>query len=145
MAFPFILAGFFLSAQAAPTPSPIELAGRAVSSPQVASVQVIANVTDPAVTRDSCASVRVGDRALWTCRDTEVFVNGQVELPLTVNTASWTDFNSDGTPKIGTGPVGADSSGSNDVLLMYGGHPNSTPAFYPVCTISEWSSIVSGC
>jgi hypothetical protein len=51
---------------------------------------------------------------------------------LIANTASWTDFNEDGTPKIQTGPVGADSNGHNPILLMYGGHPKTYPAFYPI-------------
>lgn len=106
----------------------------AAVSPQVASVKLVANVTDPKVTRDSCGSVKIGNRAFWTCRDTETWnqTTQQGELPLVTNTASWTDFNEDGTPKIQTGPVGADSNGSNPILLMYGGHPRTTPAFFPV-------------
>ena len=107
---------------------------RAAVSPQVASVKLIANVTDPKVTRDSCGSVRIGDRALWTCRDTETWnkASGEGELPLIANTASWTDFDQDGTPKIQTGPIGADSDGNNQILLMYGGHPKTYPTFYPI-------------
>lgn len=116
------------------TPSNVNLAPRAAVSPQVASAKKIANVTDPKVTRDSCGSVKIGDRALWACRDTETFnkTTQQGELPLVANTASWTDFNDDGTPKIQKGPVGADSDGKNPILLMYGGHPKTTPAFYPI-------------
>ena len=29
------------------------------------------NVADPHLNRDSCGSVRIGDRALWACRDTQ--------------------------------------------------------------------------
>jgi hypothetical protein len=117
-----------------PEPSNIAAAVRAAVSPQVAKVQLIANVTDPQVTRDSCGSVKIGDRALWACRDTETWNNtsGQGELPLIANTASWTDFNQDGAPKIQTGPIGADSYGSNPILLMYGGHPKTYPTFYPI-------------
>jgi hypothetical protein len=116
------------------SPSKVAPATRAAVSPQVASVKLIANVTDPRVTRDSCGSVRIGDRAFWTCRDTETWnqTSRQGDLPLIANTASWTDFNEDGTPKIQTGPVGADSNGHNPILLMYGGHPKTYPAFYPI-------------
>ena len=116
------------------SPSKVAPATRAAVSPQVASVKLIANVTDPRVTRDSCGSVRIGDRAFWTCRDTETWnrTSRQGDLPLIANTASWTDFNADGTPKIQTGPVGADSNGHNPILLMYGGHPKTYPAFYPI-------------
>ena len=110
--------------------------GATAVNPQVSGTpQLLANVTDPSVSRDSCGSVKIGNRALWTCRDTEPYnvTSGQSQLPLVPNTASWTDFNSDGTPKIQSGAAkGAGSSGSNDVLLMYGGSPTSYPAFYPV-------------
>lgn len=120
-------------ASAFPNPSPVKHIRQASASPQVANTELIANVTDPSVTRDSCGSVKIGDRALWACRDTEPWNGTSGVLPLIVNTASWTDFNADGTPKIITnGPVGADSDGSNPILLMYGGHPDSLPAFYPV-------------
>ena len=106
----------------------------AAVSPKVASVKIIANVTDPKVTRDSCGTVKIVHRALWTCRDTETWnkTSQQGDLPLITNTASWTDFNGDGTPKIQTGLVGADSDGSNPILSMYGGHPKTYPAFFPV-------------
>ena len=129
-----IAATLSLIALANSSPSPVIAGRRPAVSPQVKSVKLVANVTDPAVTRDSCASVRIGNRALWTCRDTEGwnYTSGQGELPVISNTASWTDFAADGTPKIQTGPVGADSDGSNLILLMYGGHPASLPAFYPI-------------
>ncbi|KAF1734541.1 hypothetical protein CRV24_006082 [Beauveria bassiana] len=38
--------------------------------PTVKSVYEFGNVADPALNRDSCGSVRVDDRMLWTCRDT---------------------------------------------------------------------------
>lgn len=38
--------------------------------PTVESVYECGNVADPALNRDSCGSVRVDDRMLWTCRDT---------------------------------------------------------------------------
>ena len=128
-----IFASLGLQTLAAPRASPVELAKRAAVSPQVASAQLLANVTDPAITRDSCGSCKIGDRALWTCRDTETWNGTEGVLPLITNTASWTDFNSDGTPAIITnGPVGADSTGSNPILLMYGGDPTTLPAFFPV-------------
>lgn len=98
--------------------------------------QLIANVTDPTTSRDSCGSVRLGDRALWVCRDSQGFdstVGRTVKIPLIPNTASWTSFDKDGTPAIVHGaPVGAGSNGSNPVLLMYSsGDVISYPAFFP--------------
>ncbi|KAH8645391.1 hypothetical protein BX600DRAFT_556212, partial [Xylariales sp. PMI_506] len=96
--------------------------------PAVQSVTVLANVTYPPVTRDSCGSVKIGDRLLWTCRDTEPYnaATDQASLPLITNTAAWTNLTADGGPAIQTGgAVGAGSTGTNDILLMYGGAPTS--------------------
>lgn len=108
------------SVAAAPAPEAID--------PIVEKAELLANVTHPQMSRDGCAAFRLKDRALWTCGDTMVFDlnTWKLRLPLVVNTASWTDFNKDGTPKIITNvPKGAGSTGDNRVLLMYG-RPNAT-------------------
>lgn len=103
----------------------------------VKSAKVIANITDPRVTRDGLVSTKIaGTRTLWTAGDTMLFdlekrtgVN-----PMVVNTASWSDTNADGSPKIITnGPVGCGSNGSNPILLLYGSPwvKDRTP-FYPL-------------
>lgn len=75
--------------------------------------------------------MRIGDRALWTCRDTEGWSDGAATSPFFSNTASWTDFNKDGTPAIITdGPVGVGSDGMNPILQMYGGDWESASTPY---------------
>lgn len=62
--------------------------------PTVKSVYEFGNVADPALNRDSCGSVRVDDRMLWTCRDTQGFgSNGKPTLPVWLSSAAWTNFN----------------------------------------------------
>ena len=123
-----------LAGQALGAPSRIEMAPRAAVSPMMASANVVANVTDISVSRDSCGSALFGSRVLWTCRDTEPYdaSTGQSSLPLITNSASWTDQGSSG-PSLTTGTtVGAGSTGSNTILNMYGGNPTTLPAFFPV-------------
>lgn len=127
-----VVAGLLAPALCSPTP--VKAARQAAVSPQIASATLLANVTDPSVSRDSCGSSRIGNRLLWTCRDTETYdvSTGQATDPLNVNTASWTNFNSDAGPDINAGgPVGAGSSGANEILQMYGGSPQSSQ-FYPI-------------
>lgn len=110
----------------------------ATVTPRVVNVTYVANVTDPALTRDSCGSARIGNRVLWTCRDTQIFSNGNKfdmkiqSLPITPNSASWTDLKSEGAPMIATGEPGAGSSGMNPILTMYGGNASSYPSYFPV-------------
>lgn len=62
--------------------------------PTVKSVYEFGNVADPALNRDSCGSVRVDDRILWTCRDTQGFGgDGKPSLPIWSSSASWSNFN----------------------------------------------------
>ncbi|OAA54681.1 hypothetical protein ISF_08282 [Cordyceps fumosorosea ARSEF 2679] len=62
--------------------------------PTVKSVYEFGNVADPALNRDSCGSVRVDDRMLWTCRDTQGFGgDGKPSLPIWSSSAAWTNFN----------------------------------------------------
>ena len=127
-----ILTTAAISAAAAVAPSSTASSYGPTVSPQVLNVTLVANVTDPSVSRDSCAAVKFTHRALWVCRDTEAFKNGMHQLPLITNSASWTNF-SNGQPRITqNGAVGAASNGSNPILEMYGGNPISLPAFYPV-------------
>ncbi|GAB7348938.1 hypothetical protein MBLNU459_g7624t1 [Dothideomycetes sp. NU459] len=55
--------------------------------------QVVGLVTDPSLNRDSCASVVIDGRALWTCRDTQPISNGRPVFPIWSSSASWTTFN----------------------------------------------------
>ncbi|KAL7793232.1 hypothetical protein V8C37DRAFT_378868 [Trichoderma ceciliae] len=101
--------------------------------PQAKSATVLANVTDPDVSRDSCGSVKMGPRALWTCRDTSIRIPGTDHYGFVfTNTVGWTDYRGDGAPAIQAGgPVGAGSGGTNNILLMKGPRP-SLPTFYPL-------------
>lgn len=114
--------------------------------PEVLKAELIANVTDPRLSRDSCTSTRIRSRTLWTCRDTMAYDPEKDDevLPLVVNTAAWTDFNRDGTPRIvRNGPVGSGSNGSNPILQMYGKPELASKApFYPIkqadaCTLTS--------
>lgn len=98
---------------------------RASVTPKVSGIpQVVGLVSDPKYNRDSCTSVRIHSRELWTCRDTQTFLaDGQPEDGIFASsTASWTDFNPDGTPKLET-----TSFSEQDILLMYG---NNTGAYF---------------
>ena len=134
-------------------PSPAHVVKRDVVRPEVLKAELIANVTDPNVSRDSCVSTKIKTRTLWTCRDTTLYdaKADAPKLPIVVNTAAWTDFNKDGTPKIITdGPVGSSSNGSNPILQMYGKPdvPSKIP-FYPLtqpdaCTITAGGKCEDG-
>ncbi|KAI1435573.1 hypothetical protein GGR50DRAFT_702881 [Xylaria sp. CBS 124048] len=93
-------------------------------TPTVRNANVVGMVAEPALNRDSCGSSRVGDRALWTCRDSQPYgSNGAPILPLWSSSASWSNLNSDGGPclrQYGGGgsqrpyfPYGADECGDN--------------------------------
>jgi hypothetical protein len=101
--------------------------------PQAKSATLVANVTDPSVSRDSCGSVNMGGRTFWTCRDTAINLPGTDQYGwVFTNTVGWTDHHSDGSPAIQTGgPVGAGSNGTNNILLMKGPQP-TLPTFYPL-------------
>ena len=110
-----------LVAQVLAAPVPAQPERRAVQ-PKVKSTTYVGNVTDPSVSRDSCGSVRIGDRVLWTCRDTTRYDVEQQKctLPMISNTASWTNLAPGGGPDLKNGPVGAASSGTSPILQMYG-------------------------
>lgn len=91
--------------------------------------QVLGNVSDPSIDRDSCGSARFGNRVLWTCRDSQPFSNGQPVLPVYSSSASWTNFASDGTPLIQSW---TDASGNGETGLLCYGENNEQPFFtYP--------------
>ena len=76
-----------------------QLKPRATVKPVVSGTpQVLGVVEDPKLNRDSCTSTRVGKREFWTCRDSESYP-GHPGFFYT-STASWTDFNPDGTPAV---------------------------------------------
>ncbi|KAL7945153.1 hypothetical protein V8C42DRAFT_71607 [Trichoderma barbatum] len=101
--------------------------------PQAKSATVLANVTDPDLSRDSCGSVKLGSRTLWTCRDTSIRIPDTDQFGYVfANTVGWTDHRRDGAPAIQQGgPVGAASDGTNSILLMKGPRP-TLPTFYPL-------------
>ncbi|KAI0485834.1 hypothetical protein F4859DRAFT_512027 [Xylaria cf. heliscus] len=82
-------------------------------TPTVKSATILGNVADPAINRDSCGSARIGNRAIWTCRDSQPYSNGVPVLPIWSSSASWTNFNGDGTP----------------ALQQYGGGGSRNPYF----------------
>lgn len=68
-------------------------------TPTVGKATVVGNVADPAINRDSCGSTRIGNRAFWTCRDSQPYdSNGVPILPIWASSASWSNFNADGSP-----------------------------------------------
>ncbi|KAI1333520.1 hypothetical protein F5Y15DRAFT_404967 [Xylariaceae sp. FL0016] len=69
------------------------------TTPTVKSAEVVGQVADPRIDRDSCTSTRIGDRELWTCRDSQSYP-GASEGFFYSSTASWTSFNADGTPAL---------------------------------------------
>ncbi|KAL7821925.1 hypothetical protein V8C26DRAFT_391409 [Trichoderma gracile] len=101
--------------------------------PQAKSATLLANVTDPDLSRDSCGSVKMGNRTFWTCRDTSIRIPDTDQYGFVfANSVGWTDYRQDGAPDIQTsGPVGAGSDGTNSVLLMKGPRP-TLPTFYPL-------------
>ena len=90
---------------------------RAVQPGVSGTPQVLGVVSDHTLNRDSCTSVHAGDRELWTCRDTESYPNKPFFF--FSSSASWTDFNSDGTPEV-----------ENGVLRMYG--DNHEKAYFSI-------------
>lgn len=87
--------------------------------------QVLGLVADPHINRDSCGSARFGSRELWACRDSQPYdAEGHPSFPLYQSSASWTDFDLDGKPKIQA------INGSQTGLLCYGN--NYEEPFYPV-------------
>lgn len=68
--------------------------------PTVKSIEEMGNVIDPHLNRDSCGSTRVGDRVLWSCRDTQPNdANGKPILPVWSSSAAWTNFGFLSTPE----------------------------------------------
>lgn len=81
--------------------------------------------SDPRLNRDSGGSVRFGNRVLWVYRDTQYCnPDGSVrELPIICNTASWSNYNADGTPAVQVLHPNADLHRST-TLWQYGPLPS---------------------
>jgi len=111
------------------------------------------------VNRDSCVSTKFGGRLvcllhyprgiilrilffkLWNCRDSQPLDNNGVPiLPVTVNTAAWSNFNSDGTSSfeqtgdsarvffpLPDGACNGDTAGGCGDETRYVGWPDSAP------------------
>lgn len=80
--------------------------------------QLLGLVSDPRWCRDSGVSVRVGDRQLWTWRDSTHWP-GQPFF-FTSSTASWSDFDEQGRPKV-----------ENGLLRLYGDSCHES-AYFPM-------------
>lgn len=136
---------------AAPTEQPmskgdsIELRQSCSAVPQLKRANIIANVTQPSIDRDSCGSSRISSRAFWTCRDALRYdpVSMKGVLPLAANTGGWTDLTTTGPLISSAGnPVGVASSGNNSIHLMYGTNPEQLDAILPLpirLMSTEWS------
>jgi hypothetical protein len=128
----FVLAASFVKS------SPVQPSRRSTPSPQFTNVQLLGDIVDRNLQRDSCGSVRWGDRALWTCRDTELLINQSIPLLVYNNTfagflsssASYTGFKADGTPDIIA--VTDDQYGYDHELVMYGN--NNAKSFFPLAS-----------
>lgn len=102
--------------------------------PKFKSFTVLANVTNPSLNRDSCSSVKFGDKVFWTCRDTSVVLDNGSYFGLWASSAGWTEFAADGTPAFergGNSRIGPGSTGTNTILPMKGPSP-TVPLFYPL-------------
>ncbi|KAK6076672.1 hypothetical protein SCUP234_07067 [Seiridium cupressi] len=97
--------------------------------------QTLGLVQDPTINRDSCGSSRYGDRSLWVCRDSQPYDSDGVPiLPIWSSSASWTDFESDGTPVLQE----IDSPAGNRIgLLMYGESDEQPFYTYPAGLCSD--------
>lgn len=109
--------------------------------PKAKTVIDLGVATDTFLNRDSCGSVRMGGRTLWTCRDTQLNrPNGLPELSIISSTASWSDdgdmVSADCTSLLGSGGgVGGPVEIRNRLLpsgrlRMYG--RQSGTAFFPL-------------
>ena len=104
--------------------------------PKLKSSHLLGDVIDPSLQRDSCGSVRWGDRALWVCRDTEFLIDDSYTLLVngtfanfTTSTASYTNFKWDGT--LDFEPVKATPYlNYTSQLTMYGS--NNAESFYAI-------------
>ncbi|ORX36516.1 hypothetical protein BD324DRAFT_629168 [Kockovaella imperatae] len=98
--------------------------------PKVKNTTLYGPVTDPSLVRDSCGSVGWNaGRVLWVCRDTQnLGTDGLPTFPVYTSSASYTDFNSDGSipwQSVPTNPFNYMSE-----WIMYGNNQNRS--FYPI-------------
>ncbi|KAK3114790.1 hypothetical protein LTR53_006524 [Teratosphaeriaceae sp. CCFEE 6253] len=105
---------------------PSQFDKRQASTPVLSSAEVLGLVSDPTWNRDSCTSIGLFGREFWTCRDS------QSPTAFISSSASWTDFNANGTPAI-----------SNGVLTMYGSNRDDV-AYFPV-QADECGGSAGGC
>jgi hypothetical protein len=109
----------------------IQAAAAAAVTPQVKSAQVLGLVSDPALSRDSCGSCRIGNRTLWVCRDTQyTAADGSVRQDILLSSsASWSNMTSSVKPWFQ--PVkSTDNKLTTTVLREYGSNGQSQ-SFYP--------------
>lgn len=109
--------------------------------PKVKSSTLFGPVTDPSLVRDSCGSTAWNtNRLLWVCRDTQdMGTDGLPEFPAFSSSASYTNFNKDGS--IPWQPIAENDFGYTSELIMYG--KNHNKAFYPL-TYDECNDNQSG-
>jgi hypothetical protein len=99
-------------------------------TPQLSSISCVALVTDPSLDRDSCGSVKWGDRVLWTCRNTG-YLNGDTYATFFSSSASYTNLDGNGSISLGTATITAPSGTQYPAeLAMYGDNRNQS--FFPV-------------
>jgi hypothetical protein len=58
-----------------PAPVPQNFLQSAPVVPELKAATPLGILNDPQLNRDSCNSIMFGDRALWTCRDTQYFAS----------------------------------------------------------------------
>ncbi|SMR54772.1 unnamed protein product [Zymoseptoria tritici ST99CH_3D1] len=129
-----LLAGLATNALAAPAGSSRRDAtplSRPAVTPQLKSANLMANATDPDVDRDSCGSVRIGNRAFWTCRDTMRYdrTSGTSVFPVISNSAGWSETSEGGLVAQANAEIGPGSTGGNMILPIYGS--DSANEFFP--------------
>lgn len=112
--------------------------------PSVKQATILGDMADPSINRDSCAAAteRIVGRALWTCRDSQGYnSDGVPGLPLWSSSASWSNFESDGTPSTnmygtndkkpfyvyGANECGSSTAGECSDGTRYALWPNSPP------------------
>ena len=98
--------------------------------PKAKAITLFGPVTDASLDRDSCGSVAWNSgRVLWVCRDTQdMGPDGLPEFPVYTSSASYTNFNKDGS--IPWTPIAKNDFGYKSQLVMYG--KNHDKSFYPL-------------
>lgn len=90
--------------------------------PTVKNSQILGNMADPSLNRDSCGSCRMGGRAFWTCRDSQPYDgNHNPTLPVWSSSASWSNL--DNTPP--------------DLFMYGGGSAGHQTPYFPYTATGE--------